>query len=46
MTAAQWDNLPELIEFNGGYLNWNVSELLGFAEARAAGARVVESIEQ
>jgi len=41
MTTAQWDSLPNLIEFSGGYLNWNVSELLGLA-----GARAVEGIEQ
>jgi len=46
MTTAQWDNLPKLIEFSGGYLNWNVSELLGLAGAKAAGARIMEDIEQ
>ncbi|MCX5078753.1 hypothetical protein OHA84_38005 (plasmid) [Streptomyces sp. NBC_00513] len=46
MTTTQWDNLPRLIEVNGGHLDWNVSELLGLAGARAAGARIVEDIEQ
>ncbi|MEU9632597.1 hypothetical protein AB0D89_38325 [Streptomyces luteogriseus] len=46
MTAAQWDNLPKLIEFSGGYLSWNVSELLALDGARAAGVRIIERIEQ
>jgi hypothetical protein len=46
MSTDQWDGLSELIEFNGDYLNWSVSELLELAGARRAGARVVEDIER
>lgn len=46
MTTTQWNNLPKLIEVSGGYLTWNVSELLGLAGARAAGVRIIERIEQ
>ncbi|MCF3142196.1 hypothetical protein [Streptomyces platensis] len=45
-TATAWGNLPDLIEANGGFLVWNVSELLALANAGAAGVRVVEGIER
>ncbi|MFJ4988790.1 hypothetical protein ACIP9H_33940 [Streptomyces sp. NPDC088732] len=46
MTATAWDNLPEMLSVSGGYVVWNVSELLALAGARAAGARIVEGIER
>lgn len=40
------NNLPELIDRHGGFLEWKVETLLGLADAKTAGARIIERIEQ
>lgn len=45
MTDNPWDNLPKLLELNGGYLSTDVRQLLSFAQAQAAGARIIAGIE-
>ncbi|MGW1710071.1 hypothetical protein ACWCP8_32445 [Streptomyces sp. NPDC002206] len=41
-----WDRLPQLLEFHGGVLRWDVLQLRTLADAKRSGARVLEGIEK
>ncbi|MCD9904597.1 hypothetical protein LUR56_39985 [Streptomyces sp. MT29] len=44
MTESVWERYAEMIEFGGGFHHARVSELLGIAGRKAAGARIIEDI--
>lgn len=46
MTEALWETYAATVELSGGYRNTTVQELLAVAGKKAAGARIVETIEQ
>lgn len=50
MTTMQWRtlpaNLPTLVDASGGFVEWNVEVLLNLVGAKAAGARIIERLEQ